>query len=113
MSFYRLLLVVAIGCGPTATSTAIPAAPAKKSDVPMSDPAEYAIDRVTREAGRLIFERTGIGDPYATGVPYPIFLALLESYPGHFGSNTDELAAKFGFIARAADAKSDDADVRA
>lgn len=78
----------------------------------MSDPAEYQIDRITREAGKAIFERTGIGDPYRTGIPYPIFLALLEAYPKAFGANIGELAAKFGFVARTADPKSEDADVR-
>ena len=79
----------------------------------MSDPAEYAIDRITREAGRVIFERTGIGDPYRTGVPYPMFLALLAAFPERFGADTTELADKFGFVARAPDPRSDDPDVRA
>ena len=79
----------------------------------MSDPDEYAIGRISRDAGKAIFARTGIGDPYRTGVPYPIFLALLAGYPGSFGATTTELADKFGFVARAADPKSSDADLRA
>src|SRR3954463_8961511 len=81
--------------------------------LPMSDPDEYAIPRISRDAGKAIFARTGIGDPYRTGVPYPIFLALLAGYPGVFGATTTELADKFGFVARAADPKSSDADLRA
>lgn len=79
----------------------------------MSDPAEYAIDRITREAGRAIFERTGIGDPYRTGIPYPMFLALLRAYPETFGATPAALADRFGFVARAPDPASDDPDVRA
>jgi mono/diheme cytochrome c family protein len=79
----------------------------------MSEPAEYDIDRITRAAGEAIFARTGIGDPYRTGVPYPIFLALLRAFPKTFGADTQQLATKFGFVARAADPKSDDADARA
>jgi mono/diheme cytochrome c family protein len=79
----------------------------------MSDPEEYAIPRISRDAGKAIFERTGIGDPYRTGVPYPVFVALLRAYPGELGGTTDALAARFGFIARAADRASTDADERA
>ncbi len=106
------LLALVVAC----TTTGKPApAPTKPSapDVPISDPAEYDIDRVTREAGRQIFERTGIGDPYRTGLPYPIFLALLAAYPQTFGATTTELADRFGFVARPPDPKSEDADVRA
>ena len=78
----------------------------------MSDPAEYAIERITREAGRAIFERTGLGDPYRTGLPYPIFLALLDGFPGTFGAGTAGLAERFGFVARAPDPASADLDAR-
>lgn len=104
-----------VGCGsaaPPAIPVTTPPAP-RTVEVPMSEPAEYEIDRVSSEAGKAIFTRTGIGDPYKTGIPYPMFLALLRAFPGTFGGNTSELAAKFGFIARTADPASDDADVRA
>jgi processive rubber oxygenase RoxA-like protein len=81
--------------------------------VPISEPAEYDIDRISRDAGEAIFARTGIGDPYRTGVPYPIFLALMRGFPKTFGADPGELAGKFGFVARASDPTSDDADVRA
>ncbi len=78
----------------------------------MSDPADYAIDHISRTAGETIFTRTGIGDPYRTGVPYPIFLALLRAFPEILGASTGELAGKFGFLPRAPDPASDDLDVR-
>src|SRR5688572_29558262 len=108
----RLLVVVVVGCGGWRSPPATAALVAPKADVPISDPHEYAIDRISRDAGKAIFQRTGIGGPYRTGIPYPIFLALLAAFPESFGANTDELAAKFGLIARAADPKSEDRDVR-
>jgi mono/diheme cytochrome c family protein len=109
----RLVLVILVACSSTSAPPANVATPRPSEDVPISDPAEYAIDRITREAGKAIFERTGIGDPYRTGIPYPMFLALLKTYPATLGQTTQELADKFGFVARAADPKSTDADVRA
>jgi len=78
----------------------------------MSDPAEYVIATATRAAGEAIFTRTGIGDPYRTGVPYPMWLALQRAYPARFGGNPQQLAAKFGFIARAPNRASVDLDER-
>ena len=94
--------------GPTATTTTGSAA-----DGPMADPAEYAIDRVSWAAGQAIFTRTGLGDPYRVGVPYPLYLALIERYPDLFGGDLGALAARYGMLARAADPTSDDRDVRA
>ena len=78
----------------------------------MSDPAEYTIDRISRDAGQAIFERTGIGDPYRTGVPYPVFLALQRAYPDLLGKDPQDLAHKFGFVSRAAEPAAVDLDAR-
>ena len=108
-----LLVLAAAACsGPAPARPPAPVTPPPAADVPMSDPAEYAIERITRDAGRAIFERTGLGDPYRTGIPYPIFLALLEAFPQALGASTAELAARFGFVARAPDPASPDLDVR-
>ncbi len=104
------MLLVACGGAPPSTTTS---PPPKVELVPLSDPLEYQIDRISRDAGKAIFERTGIGDPYRTGVPYPLFLALLAGFPDLFGEDPEALAGKFGLIARAADPKSDDPDLRA
>jgi mono/diheme cytochrome c family protein len=108
-----LALAGLTACTPTA-STSVPPATASRPTAaePMSDPAEYAIDRVSRGAGERIFARTGIGDPYRTGMAYPIFLALVRAYPDELGADMAALAAKFGFTPRAADPASDDLDVR-
>ncbi len=109
-----LALLLLVACGGTAAPASQPVAVTPPPlEIPMSDPHEYAIDRISRGAGQAIFERTGIGDPYRTGIPYPIFLALLKAFPQTFGANTTELAGKFGFIARAPDPASDDPDLRA
>ena len=96
-------------------SASVPADPTKmpgRIDPTWSDPAEYHVERATEEAGEAIFERTGIGDPYRTGLPYPIFLALLEMHPELLGATPRALADRFGFTAREADPKSSDPDVR-
>ena len=102
-----LVLLVACGAPPPAPVTTV--AP-HKFEVPISDPAEYGIDRVSREAGQAIFARSGIGDPYRTGLPYPIFLALVRGYPQRFGGDVPALADKFGFVARAANPAAHDLD---
>jgi mono/diheme cytochrome c family protein len=78
----------------------------------MSDPAEYAIDHVSEEAGEAIFTRTGVGDPYRTGIAYPIFAALIAAYPDELGGTLPAFAARFGLIARTAGGESEDLDVR-
>jgi hypothetical protein len=95
------------------TSGPAPHAPAQLTvDAMVSDPAEYRIERPSEEAGQEIFSRTGIGDPYRTGMPYPLFLAMLELHPELLGATPKELSDRFGFTARAADPASTDRDVR-
>jgi hypothetical protein len=89
-----LLLLLFAACSAPATAPAVSAAAPPRADVPMSDPYEYGIDRISKDAGEAIFATTGIGDPYRTGVPYPIFLALQKAYPQTFG----DLAKRYGFI---------------
>jgi hypothetical protein len=107
-----LLLLLAAACAGSPPAPVTPPPPPRPVEVPLSDPAEYAIERITRDAGRAIFERTGIGDPYRTGIPYPIFLALLDGFPATLGASAAELAERFGFVARAPDPASADLDVR-
>ncbi|HEY5925310.1 MAG TPA: hypothetical protein VIV11_26685 [Kofleriaceae bacterium] len=110
----RMLLVALVGaCSAPAVEPAAPVVAKRAPELPMSEPAEYDIDRISRGAGEAIFTRIGIGDPYRTGVPYPIFVALLRAFPQTFGADTQQLSHKFGFVARAADPASDDADLRA
>jgi len=78
----------------------------------MSDPAEYAIDSISREAGKIIFERSGIGDPYKTGIPYAFFLGLQRAYPRILGANPESLSGRFGFVSRTPAPSSPDADLR-
>lgn len=103
-----LLLLAVAACRSPAKPTLVPTAAA----VPMSDPFEYAIDHVSRDAGEAIFTRTGIGDPYRTGVPYPVFLALFEMFPRQLGHDWGELADRFGFVKRTPDPASTDLDLR-
>ena len=65
----------------------------------MSNPAEYEEREISVEAGRDYFAETGGGDPYATGMALPVFLALMHEYPGELGHDFRELADRFGFLA--------------
>jgi mono/diheme cytochrome c family protein len=116
-----VLAAVSAACSTAATTAQAPRVapapnPASASSttpaVPISDPLEYDIPRISRDAGKTIFERTGIGDPYRTGMPYPMLLALQRAFPATFGATMNELAAKYGFVARAPDPASKDLDVR-
>ncbi|HEX5063803.1 MAG TPA: hypothetical protein VFV99_30700, partial [Kofleriaceae bacterium] len=108
-----VLCALVAACAAPAATPAPPVIAKRAPDVPMSEPSEYDIDRVTRAAGEAIFTRTGLGDPYKTGIPYPIMLGLMRGYPKTFGADWAEASRKFGFVARAADPQSDDPDVRA
>lgn len=81
MTLFAGALALASGCAPT-----------------MSSPAEYADQPISAEAGKEYFQHLGGGDPYATGIAYPIFLAFMESYPQELGRDWNEFAEKFGFI---------------
>ena len=78
----------------------------------MSDPAEYRIEHVSEAAGEAIFTRTGVGNPYRTGIPYPIFLALLTAYPEELGATNADFVARFGFTPRPTSGDGDDGDAR-
>jgi hypothetical protein len=114
----RKALLFALGLALYACSSSSPVGPVAPSsgpakvDVTWSDPAEYQIDRATETAGEAIFEHTGIGDPYRTGLPYPIFLALLEMHPELLGATPQALADRFGFTGRRAAPESGDRDER-
>lgn len=64
----------------------------------MSNPAEYAERQISVEAGEEYFLRTGGGDPYAAGMAYPVFLALMEDFPKELGKDWAEFSEKFGTI---------------
>ena len=64
----------------------------------VSNPPEYGERPISAEAGKEYFLHTGGGDPYATGMAYPVFLALMELYPNDLGRDWNEMCAKFGFI---------------
>jgi mono/diheme cytochrome c family protein len=103
MKTLALSLALAVGAGCAAgTPPAVPPAPvstsAAQAAMPMSSPAEFADRTISPEAGADYFLRTGVGDPYATGMAYPVFLALMEAYPDALGSDWNAFADRFGFI---------------
>jgi hypothetical protein len=99
------------------TSSSVPppssaTAPSTKVDITWSDPTEYQIPHISEEAGEEIFARIGVGDPYRTGLPYPIFLAMLSMYPDVLGDSVQAFTDRFGFTPRAPDPQSADRDAR-
>ncbi len=109
------LPMLAALAGPACSSASVPpaAAPeAVKIDVTMSDPPEYGVAHISEDAGEAIFTRIGIGDPYRTGLPYPIFLAFLRMYPDILGASPEAFVDRFGFTPRASDPQSSDRDAR-
>ncbi len=103
--------VLSGACSSASVPAPVSAGPAK-IDVTWSDPAEYQISHISEEAGETIFSRIGVGDTYRTGLPYPIFLALLSIYPEVFGADPHAFGERFGFTPRAADPRSTDLDER-
>ncbi len=83
---------------PAGVATAAGAAGDDASSPTMSSPAEYAERPISAEAGADYFLRTGGGDPYAAGLAYPIFLALMDAYPEELGKDWNEFSEKFGLI---------------
>lgn len=106
-SLARLLLVATLSALLAACSGARPVGPGEpggaaadpgKSTPTMSSPAEYDERPISAAAGADYFLRTGGGDPYASGLAYPIFLAFMEAYPEELGRDWNEFAEKFGLI---------------
>ena len=87
-----------------AAACAEPSAPFAPANVPsgpqelFSDPAEYADHGISAAQGEGYFARLGGGDPYATGLAYPVWLALVASYPAELGGTVARFADKFGFV---------------
>jgi hypothetical protein len=96
--FAVLALGVASACSSTpAPLTTAVAAPTAASAAPLvSDPDEYHDHGISAAAGESYFARLGGGDPYATGIAYPVWLALLESYPRELGGDVAGFTAAFG-----------------
>src|SRR5579864_6711750 len=53
---------------------------------------------VSAEAGDQLFHSRSLGSPYTTGIPYALWLAMMERYPQELGANWGEFRAKFGLL---------------
>ncbi len=54
---------------------------------------------VSVELGERYFHDRSLGSPYTTGIPYALWLAIMERYPEEFGRDWNELRDKFGLLA--------------
>jgi mono/diheme cytochrome c family protein len=93
------LAATAPACAPTpAPSPALASSPAPAPAPTVSDPDEYQDHGISASAGEAYFARLGGGDPYATGLAYPVWLALIEGFPAEMGGDLTRFAQKFGLL---------------
>jgi mono/diheme cytochrome c family protein len=88
-------------CAPApapAPAAALAPAPATAAGPIVSDPDEYHDHGISPAAGDAYFSRLGGGDPYATGVAYPVWLALIEGFPSEMGGDLAKFADRFGLL---------------
>jgi hypothetical protein len=64
----------------------------------MSDPVEYQEHGLSAAQGKIYFDELGGGDPYATGIAYPMLLAMMEAFPADLGPDTAAFATRFGLL---------------
>jgi hypothetical protein len=69
----------------------------------ISSCANLQTEQVSVNAGDEYFHRRAIGSPYATGIPYALWLALMNRFPKELGLNWTEFTDKFGLISNASD----------
>ena len=53
----------------------------------MSDPEEYRDHGISVAMGETYFSTLGGGDPYATGMAYPVWLGLVAMFPSELGGD--------------------------
>ena len=53
---------------------------------------------VSADAGDQFFHARALGAPYTTGIPYALWLAMMERYPQELGTSWSEFREKFGLI---------------
>jgi mono/diheme cytochrome c family protein len=93
------IAALAPACAPTPTpALASSPAPSPAPAPTVSDPAEYQDHGISAAAGESYFARLGGGDPYATGLAYPVWLALIEGFPAEMGGDLARFAEKFGLL---------------
>ena len=103
MKHANLALVLALTVFACAHGMAVPASPEPGTSAPaalFSEPVEYRERPVSAEAGAVYFGETGLGDPYAAGIPYPVLLAMMRAYPSALGEDWLAFSAKFGALPR-------------
>jgi len=93
------LAAIAPACARTpALTPALASSPAPAPAPTVSDPEEYQDHGISAAAGEAYFTRLGGGDPYATGLAYPVWLALIEGFPAEMGGDLTRFAEKFGLL---------------
>jgi hypothetical protein len=91
-----VVLALAACAGPAAPARPTAAASAPREWI--SDPVEYQDRGLSAAQGKLYFDELGGGDPYATGIAYPMLLAMMEAYPGDLGPDMSAFSERFGLL---------------
>jgi hypothetical protein len=84
-------------CAPAPPAVLAPNATTDRAPT-VSDPDEYHDRGISPALGEEYFAHLGGGDPYATGMAYPVWLALVARYPAELGGDVGHLAERFGFL---------------
>jgi mono/diheme cytochrome c family protein len=85
-------------CAPAATPLASPALHPADTAPTMSDPEEYRDHGVSVAMGEQYFGTLGGGDPYRTGMAYPVWLGLVALFPSELGGDVGRFADRFGML---------------
>src|SRR5580700_6404541 len=93
-----LACCAALACASGPVAPPAPAAVSAPAPAPVSDPEEYHDHGLSAAAGESYFRQLGGGDPYATGIAYPVWLALVEGFAGELGGDVPAFARKFGLL---------------
>ncbi len=94
-----MLSASVLACAPASAPAPAPASASAPGPAPvMSDPEEYRDHGISAAAGEAYFARLGGGDPYATGMAYPVWLALVEAFPAELGGDVAHFAERFGLL---------------
>jgi mono/diheme cytochrome c family protein len=51
------------------------------------------------EDGNQLFHSRALGSPYTTGIPYALWLSMMERYPQELGADWNEFRDKYGLLA--------------
>jgi mono/diheme cytochrome c family protein len=94
------VLLLGAACAPAASPAPLPPSAHATADAAptMSDPDEYRDHGISVAMGEKYFGTLGGGDPYATGMAYPVWLGLVAMFPSELGGDMARFSDRFGLL---------------